>query len=45
MDDENVAFNLLNEYAAEHLIIASDNAIELSENFDFVYHHFWNQLQ
>jgi len=31
MDDENVAFNLLNEYAAEHLIIASDNAIELSE--------------
>ena len=31
MDDSNEAFNLLNEYAAEHLIIASDNAIELSE--------------
>lgn len=25
------AFNLLNEYAPEHLIIASDNAVELSE--------------
>ena len=31
MDDSTEAFNLLNEYAAEHLIIASDNAIELSE--------------
>ena len=31
MDDSTAAFNLLNEYAAEHLIIASDNAIELSE--------------
>ena len=31
MEDETVAFNLLNEYAAEHLIIASDNAMELSE--------------
>ena len=31
MDDETAAFNLLNEYAAEHLIIASDNAIELCE--------------
>ena len=32
MDDSTAAFNLLNEYAAEHLIIASDNAIALSEN-------------
>jgi len=31
MDDETAAFNLLNEYAAEHLIIASDNAVELCE--------------
>ena len=31
MDDSTAAFNLLNEYAPEHLIIASDNAIELSE--------------
>jgi histidinol dehydrogenase len=31
MDDSTAAFNLLNEYASEHLIIASDNAIELSE--------------
>ena len=31
MEDTSAAFNLLNEYAAEHLIIASDNAIELSE--------------
>jgi len=31
MDDETAAFNLLNEYAAEHLIIASDNADELCE--------------
>ena len=31
MEDSTAAFNLLNEYAAEHLIIASDNAIELSE--------------
>ena len=30
---ENVdeAFELLNEYAAEHLIIAADNAVALSE--------------
>lgn len=32
MADETAAFNLLNEYAAEHLIIASDIAIELCEN-------------
>jgi histidinol dehydrogenase len=32
MDNETAAFNLLNEYAAEHLIIASDIAIELCEN-------------
>jgi histidinol dehydrogenase len=32
MEDSTAAFNLLNEYAAEHLIIASDNAIALSEN-------------
>ena len=31
MDDATAAFNLLNEYAAEHLIIASDNAVELCE--------------
>jgi histidinol dehydrogenase len=31
MADETAAFNLLNEYAAEHLIIASDNAVELCE--------------
>ena len=31
MDNETAAFNLLNEYAAEHLIIASDNAVELCE--------------
>ena len=31
MEDTSAAFNLLNEYAAEHLIIASDNAIGLSE--------------
>ena len=31
IEDTSAAFNLLNEYAAEHLIIASDNAIELSE--------------
>jgi len=31
MNDETAAFNLLNEYAAEHLIIASDNAVELCE--------------
>jgi histidinol dehydrogenase len=31
MEDVNAAFNLLNEYAAEHLIIASDNADILSE--------------
>ncbi len=31
MEDVDAAFNLLNEYAAEHLIIASDNALVLSE--------------
>ena len=31
MEDEGAAFELLNEYAAEHLIIAADNALELSE--------------
>ena len=31
MEDEETAFELLNEYAAEHLIIAADNALELSE--------------
>ncbi len=31
MDDAATAFDLLNEYAAEHLIIASDNAAALSE--------------
>ena len=31
MENVNDAFELLNEYAAEHLIIASDNALELSE--------------
>ena len=31
MEDVATAFDLLNEYAAEHLIIASDNAIELAE--------------
>ncbi|MEO6730078.1 MAG: histidinol dehydrogenase [Ferruginibacter sp.] len=30
MENVNEAFDLLNEYAAEHLIIASDNALELS---------------
>ncbi|WP_301923974.1 histidinol dehydrogenase [Ferruginibacter sp.] len=31
MDTVDAAFDLLNEYAAEHLIIASDNAIVLAE--------------
>jgi histidinol dehydrogenase len=31
MCDVDAAFDLLNEYAAEHLIIASDKALELSE--------------
>jgi histidinol dehydrogenase len=31
MEDTSAAFNLLNDYAAEHLIIASDNAMNLSE--------------
>jgi histidinol dehydrogenase len=31
MEDIDAAFELLNEYAAEHLIIASDNALALSE--------------
>ncbi|MDN3656266.1 histidinol dehydrogenase [Ferruginibacter paludis] len=31
MEEVNAAFDLLNEYAAEHLILASDNAVELSE--------------
>lgn len=31
MEDAAAAFSLLNEYAAEHLIIASDNALDLSE--------------
>jgi histidinol dehydrogenase len=31
MDDVDTAFELLNEYAAEHLIIASDQAISLAE--------------
>jgi histidinol dehydrogenase len=31
MKNIDAAFDLLNEYAAEHLIIASDNAMELSE--------------
>jgi histidinol dehydrogenase len=31
MDNTNAAFALLNEYAAEHLIIASDSAKQLSE--------------
>ena len=31
MENVATAFDLLNEYAAEHLIIASDNAIELAE--------------
>jgi histidinol dehydrogenase len=31
MEEVNAAFDLLNEYAAEHLIIASDNAVVLSE--------------
>ncbi len=31
MQNANVAFELLNEYAPEHLIIASDNAVMLSE--------------
>jgi histidinol dehydrogenase len=31
MEDPAVAFDLLNEYAPEHLIIASDNAIALSD--------------
>ena len=31
MENADDAFDLLNEYAAEHLIIASDNAVELSE--------------
>ena len=30
MEEVNAAFDLLNEYAPEHLIIASDNALELS---------------
>ena len=32
MEDAAYAFDLLNEYAPEHLIIASDNAIALSDN-------------
>jgi len=31
MKNTDAAFELLNEYAAEHLIIASDNAVELSQ--------------
>jgi histidinol dehydrogenase len=31
MENENDAFDLLNEYAPEHLIIASDRAIQLAE--------------
>ncbi len=31
MENVDVAFEMLNEYAAEHLIIAADNAINLSE--------------
>jgi histidinol dehydrogenase len=31
MEDAVAAFDLLNEYAAEHLIIASDDALELSQ--------------
>lgn len=31
MENTDKAFDLLNEYAPEHLIIASDNALELSE--------------
>lgn len=31
MEDATAAFELLNEYAAEHLIIASDNAVALAE--------------
>ncbi len=31
MEEVNAAFELLNEYAAEHLILASDNAVALSE--------------
>jgi histidinol dehydrogenase len=31
IQNENDAFELLNEYAAEHLIIASDNALQLSD--------------
>ncbi|CAN5425645.1 histidinol dehydrogenase [soil metagenome] len=31
MENVEEAFSLLNEYAAEHLIIASDNALDLSE--------------
>ncbi|MEO6719885.1 MAG: histidinol dehydrogenase [Ferruginibacter sp.] len=31
MEDVDAAFDLLNEYAPEHLIIASDNALALSE--------------
>ena len=31
MEDSTAAFDLLNEYAPEHLIIASDNAIALSD--------------
>ncbi len=32
MENAGAAFDLLNEYAAEHLIIASDNALSLAEN-------------
>ncbi len=31
MENNDAAFDLLNEYAAEHLIIASDNALQLAE--------------
>ena len=31
MEDTTAAFDLLNAYAAEHLIIAADNAVELAE--------------
>ena len=31
IEDTNVAFELLNEYAPEHLIIASDHALSLAE--------------
>lgn len=34
LENVNDAFDLLNEYAAEHLIIASDNAIALSEKVE-----------